>query len=49
MTMVTLITGIIFLLFACMNISVWEILRRWSACEPIAYEAVCYCRKFEKQ
>jgi hypothetical protein len=45
---VTLTTGIMFLLFTCMHIWVWVILRRWSACAPIAYEVVRDCQKFEK-
>jgi hypothetical protein len=46
--MVTLTTGITFLLFTCMNLWVWEILRRWSTCAPTAYEVFLDYRKFEK-
>jgi hypothetical protein len=46
--MVTLTTGIMFLPFTCMHFSVWEILRRRSACVPTDYEVVRDCRKFEK-
>jgi hypothetical protein len=45
--MVTLTTGM-FLLFTCMHIWVWRILRRWFVCAPTAYEVVRDCRKFEK-
>jgi RsiW-degrading membrane proteinase PrsW (M82 family) len=37
--MVTLITGIMFLLFTCMHFA-WGILRRWSTCAPSACKAV---------
>jgi hypothetical protein len=47
--MVTLTTGITFLVFTCMHIWVWGIFRRWFACVPTAYEVVHYCRKSEKQ
>jgi hypothetical protein len=30
--MITLNTGITFLLLTCMHFWVWEIIRRWSAC-----------------
>jgi hypothetical protein len=46
--MATLTTGIMFLIFTCMLFWVWEILRRWSACAPTAYEVVHDCRKFEE-
>jgi hypothetical protein len=46
--MVTLTTGIMFLLFTCMYLWVWGILRQWSACAPTACEEVSNCRKFEK-
>jgi xanthine/uracil permease len=45
--MVTLATGIMFLLFTCMHFWGWEILR-WTACAPTAYEVNRDCRKFEK-
>jgi hypothetical protein len=48
MVIVTSTTGKLFLLSICMHFLVWEILRRWSACAPIAYEVVRDCRKFEK-
>jgi len=41
--MVTLTTGIMFLLFTCMHFWVWGILRKWSACAPTAYEVVRVC------
>jgi hypothetical protein len=47
--MVTLTTGIAFLLFTCMYFWVWGILWRWSVCAPTAYEVVRDCRKFETQ
>jgi hypothetical protein len=47
--MVTLTTGIMFLIFTCMNFWVgWGILRRWSTCAQTTYEVVCDCRKFQK-
>jgi hypothetical protein len=45
---VSLTTGIMFFLFTCMHFWAWEILRRWSACAPKAYEAVRDYRKFDK-
>jgi hypothetical protein len=45
--MITLTTGIIFLLFTCMHFWVWGILRRWSVCDASAYEVVRDCRMFE--
>jgi hypothetical protein len=46
--MVTLTTGIMFLLFTCVHFWVWGIVWRWSAWAPTAYEVVRDCRKFEK-
>jgi hypothetical protein len=46
---VTLTTGMVLLLFTCMHIWAWRILRRWYACAPTAYEVVRNCRNFEKQ
>jgi hypothetical protein len=46
--MVTLTTGVVFLLFTCMHIWAWRILLRWSACALTAYEVVRDCRKLEK-
>jgi hypothetical protein len=46
--MVSLTTGIMFLLFMCMYFWAWGILQRWSACAPTAYEVVRECLKFEK-
>jgi hypothetical protein len=46
--MVTLTTSIMFPLLTCIHFWVWRILRRWSACAPIAYEVIWDCRKFEK-
>jgi hypothetical protein len=46
--MVNLTTGIMFLLFTCMHFWVREILRRWFASAPTAYEVVRDCSKFEK-
>jgi hypothetical protein len=38
--MVTLTTGITFLLLICLHIWVWGILRSWSTWAPTAYEVV---------
>jgi hypothetical protein len=46
--MVTLATGIMFLILICMHFWVWGILRRWSVCAPTAYGVVRDCRRFEK-
>jgi hypothetical protein len=46
--MVTLTTGIMFLLFTCMHFWVWGILRMWFALVPTAYKVGHDCRKFEK-
>jgi hypothetical protein len=40
-----LTTGILFPLFTRMHFWEWEILWRWSACAPTAYEVVRDCRK----
>jgi hypothetical protein len=48
LVMVTLTTGITFLLFTCMHFWVWGTLRRWPACAAIAYEVARDCRKLEK-
>jgi hypothetical protein len=45
---VTLITGIMFVLSACMHFWVWGILRRCSACAATACEVVSDCRIFER-
>jgi hypothetical protein len=45
---VTLATGVTYLLFICMHFWVWVILRRRSARAPTAYEVVRDCRKFYK-
>jgi hypothetical protein len=45
----SLTTGIMFLLFTCMYILVWGILRRSSTCVPSAYEVVRDSQMFEKQ
>jgi hypothetical protein len=45
---VTLTTGIMILLLTCLHFCVYGILRRWSACAPIAHEVVRDYRKFEK-
>jgi hypothetical protein len=45
--MATLTAGIMFLMFTCNYSYVWVILRRWSACAPVAYEAVRDGRKSE--
>jgi hypothetical protein len=42
--MVTLTTGIMFLLFTCLRFWVWGILLMWSECAPTAYKAVRDCR-----
>jgi lauroyl/myristoyl acyltransferase len=47
--MVTLTTGIMFLVLICMHFWVWEILRRQAECAPTACEVVRDCPKFEKQ
>jgi hypothetical protein len=46
--MVTLIIGMMFLLFTGMHFWVWGILQRWSACAPTAYEVVRFSKEFEK-
>jgi hypothetical protein len=46
--MVTLTTGIMFLLFSCMHYWMWGILQQWSTCAPTAYEVVWNCWKFEQ-
>jgi hypothetical protein len=46
--MVTVTTGIRFLLFTYMYFCVCETLRWWYARAPTAYEVVRDCRKFEK-
>jgi hypothetical protein len=38
--MVTLATGIMFLLFTFMYSWVWGVLRTWSACEPMKWSAI---------
>jgi hypothetical protein len=38
--MVTLATGMMFLLFTFMHIWVWGVLRTWSACEPMKWSAI---------
>jgi len=45
--MVTLTSGIMFLLFTCMHFWVWKILLMWSVCAPTAFEVVRDCRMFE--
>jgi hypothetical protein len=45
MVMVTLTTGIMFLLLTCMHFLVWGILRMWYTCAPTACEVVHYCLK----
>jgi hypothetical protein len=48
MVMVTLATGTAFLLFTCMHLWVWGVLRRWAACALTACEVVRCRRKVEK-
>jgi hypothetical protein len=42
--MVTLTTGVMFLLLTCMHFCVWATLRKWSTYAPTAYEVVRDCR-----
>jgi hypothetical protein len=44
--MVTFATGVMFLLFTCVQFWTWGILRRWSTYAPTACNVVRYCRKF---
>jgi hypothetical protein len=46
MVVVTLVASIMFLLFTCIHLWVWGILRRWSARDPTTYD-IRNCREFE--